>query len=88
MAGLWGPWQNPKTGLWEDTLAVITTDRNGKMSEIHNRQSVILEPREYAEWLNDSERPPLHLLRILPDEDLVIDPLGTPPTETPQRSLF
>ena len=58
------------------------------MSKIHDRQAVILEPREYAEWLKESERPPLHLLRILPDEDFVIDPLGTHSnTETPGRAL-
>jgi putative SOS response-associated peptidase YedK len=57
------------------------------MSKIHDRHAVILEPREYAEWLKESERPPLHLLRILPDEDLVIDPLGTQSkTETPGRA--
>jgi putative SOS response-associated peptidase YedK len=92
MAGLWAPWKNPKTDKWEDTFAIITSDPHAKMSEIHDRQAVILEPREYAEWLNESERPPLHLLRILPDEDLVIDPLGTKPkTETAQppiRGLF
>src|SRR5271154_249651 len=84
MAGLWSPWMNPKTGKWEDTFAIITSDPNAKMSEIHNRQAIILEPREYAEWLNESERPPLHLLRILPDEDLVIDPLSAPPTKAPE----
>ena len=73
MAGIWGPWQNPKTGQWEDTFAIITTDPNTKMSEIHNRQPVILEPREYQEWLQESERPPVRLLRILPDEDLTVD---------------
>lgn len=92
MAGLWGPWKNPKTGQWEDTFAIITDEPNTKMSEIHDRQAIILEPREYAEWLNESERPPLHLLRILADEDLVIDPVDTPskaPTpEPPQRGLF
>jgi putative SOS response-associated peptidase YedK len=72
MAGLWGPWQNPKTGQWEDTFAVITSDPNAKMGEIHNRQPVILEPREYAEWLAESQRPPVHLLRILPDEDMTV----------------
>jgi putative SOS response-associated peptidase YedK len=84
MAALWAPWKNPKTGQWEDTFAIITDDPNTKMSAIHDRQAVILEPREYAEWLRESERPPLHLLRILPDEDLVIDPLGAAPTETPE----
>ncbi|WP_429628902.1 SOS response-associated peptidase [Tunturiibacter psychrotolerans] len=92
MAGLWGPWINPKTGQWEDTFAIITDDPNTKMSEIHDRQAIILEPREYAEWLNEGDRPPLHLLRILPDENLEIDllsPLPTEPTKSPpQRGLF
>jgi putative SOS response-associated peptidase YedK len=91
MAGLWAPWMNPKTGKWEDTFAIITSDPDTKLSAIHDRQAVILEPREYAEWLNESERPPLHLLRILPDEDLQIDPLSAPPAaapEPPQRGLF
>jgi putative SOS response-associated peptidase YedK len=86
MAGIWGPWQNPKTGKWEDTFAVITSDPNSKMGEIHNRQPVILEPREYAEWLEDSERPPLHLLRILPDEDMTIAPLGVAKKAKPVKS--
>jgi putative SOS response-associated peptidase YedK len=72
MAGLWGPWQNPKTGQWESTFAVITTDPNTKMGAMHNRQPVILEPREYAESLEESERPPVNLLRILPDEDMTV----------------
>jgi putative SOS response-associated peptidase YedK len=91
MVGLWSPWQNPKTGKWGDCFAIITSDPNTKMSEIHDRQAVILETREYAEWLNGSERPPLHLLRILPDDDLVIDPLTATPTkalEPPQPGLF
>jgi putative SOS response-associated peptidase YedK len=96
MAGLWAPWINPKTGKWEDTFAIITSDPNTKMSEIHERQAVILEPREYAEWLEETERPPLHLLRVFPEDDFVIDPLGTkrkielPKKEDPpaQSSLF
>jgi putative SOS response-associated peptidase YedK len=84
MAGIWAPWKNPKTGQWEDTFAIITSDPNTKMSEIHDRQAIILEPREYAEWLNESERPPLHLLRILPDEDLLIDPVIPAPIEKPE----
>src|SRR5437868_5283555 len=82
MAGLWGPWRNPKTGKWEDTFAIITSDPNAKMGEIHNRQPVILEPREYAEWLEDSDRPPLHLLRILPAEDLMVLKLEAPNAES------
>jgi putative SOS response-associated peptidase YedK len=32
MAGLWSPWKNPKTGKWEDTFAIITSDPNTKMT--------------------------------------------------------
>jgi putative SOS response-associated peptidase YedK len=92
MAGLWGPWHNPKTGQWEDTFAIITSDSNAKMAEIHNRQPVILEPGEYAEWLEESERPPVHLLRVMPDDDFVIDPLkvdsqAKPKIEKPEPSM-
>jgi putative SOS response-associated peptidase YedK len=92
MAGLWSPWINPKTGKWEDTFAIITTDPNAKMAEVHNRQAVILEPREYAEWLEESERPPIHLLRVFPEEYFVIDPLDVakinPAPEPPEPGLF
>jgi len=92
MAGIWSPWINPKTGQWEKTFAIITTDANVKMGEIHDRQPVILEPREYSEWLNEDERPPIHLLRIMPEEDLVIDPLDVAKSETiperPDQGLF
>jgi putative SOS response-associated peptidase YedK len=49
------------------------------MGVIHNRQPVILKPREYAEWLEDSDRPPVHLLRVLPEEDLNVLKLGAKP---------
>jgi putative SOS response-associated peptidase YedK len=92
MAGLWGPWKNPKTGQWEDKSTIITDDPNTKMSEIDDRQAIILEPRDYAEWLSESERPPLRLLRILQDDDLVIDPTQVETvdkkTEPPQLRLF
>jgi putative SOS response-associated peptidase YedK len=85
MAGIWGPWQNPKTDQWEDTFAIITTDPNKKMAEIHSRQPVILKPSEYAEWLEESDRPSLHLLRIFPDEDLEVDPIDPPAKAEPTK---
>ena len=92
MAGVWSPWMNPKTGQWEDTFSILTSDANGKMGEIHDRQPVILEPREYGEWLAESERAPVHLLRILAEEEMVVDPLvvkGKKEAEEPgQRGLF
>ena len=40
------------------------------MQPVHSRQPIILEPREYAEYLTLTERPPTHLLRVLPDEEM------------------
>lgn len=72
MAGVWAPWKNPKTNHWEKTFSIFTTEANSVMKPIHDRQPVILEPRDYQEWLAAYERPPLHLLRILPDEEMAL----------------
>jgi putative SOS response-associated peptidase YedK len=60
--------------------------------------AVILEPREYAEWLAESERPPVHLLRIMPDEDMTVTEMDvttkaektkpTNPNEPPMQPGF
>lgn len=70
MAGVWKLWKNPKTNHWERTFAVITGEPNELMQPIHDRMTTFLEPRDYAEYLELSDRPPLHLLRILPSENM------------------
>lgn len=57
MAGVWAPWKNPKTEKWEDTFSIFTSDPNGVMVPIHDRQPVILDPHEFEEWLTPTERP-------------------------------
>ncbi len=88
MAGLWSSWKNPKTDKWEDTFAVLTGDANGVMQPVHNRQPIILEPREYAEYLAPSDRPPTHLLRVLPDEELKSQLISNDNITQQQASLF
>jgi putative SOS response-associated peptidase YedK len=46
---------------------------------------VILEAHEYDEWLAESERPPVHLLRVFPDEKMRMTPVDG---ETPAKGLF
>jgi putative SOS response-associated peptidase YedK len=70
MAGLWAPWKNQKTGGWEQTFAILTGEANTVMQPVHDRQPTILEPRDYAEYLENSDRPPVHLLRILSGEKM------------------
>ena len=75
LAGLWSLWKNPKTGEREPTFAILTCEANGVMRPIHDRQPTILEPRDYREWLSESTRPPVHLLRLLPDEEMRAKPI-------------
>jgi putative SOS response-associated peptidase YedK len=70
MAGLWSPWKNPKTKQWEDTFAIVTVDANETMAPVHNRQPAILAPRDYQEYLENTERAPIHLLRVFPDDEM------------------
>jgi len=88
MAGLWSTWKNPKTAKWEDTFAVLTGDANCVMQPVHNRQPIILDPREYAEYLAPSDRPPTHLLRVLPDEELKSQLISDDNISKQQACLF
>jgi putative SOS response-associated peptidase YedK len=69
-AGLWESWrpkEPPDTPPLE-SFTLLTTDPNELMEPVHDRMPVILEPRDYARWLESgtTERPPLDLLRPLP----------------------
>jgi putative SOS response-associated peptidase YedK len=85
MAGVWAPWKNPKTSKWEDTYSIFTTDNNALLAPVHNRQPVILEAHEYDEWLAESERPPVHLLRVFPADKMRMMPVDG---AVPAKGLF
>src|ERR671938_575392 len=42
LAGLWENWRDPSTGEWVRTFAVLTTDVNELVADIHYRMPVIL----------------------------------------------
>lgn len=86
MAGLWSPWLNPRTGQWEQTFSILTTEANEVIRPIHDRQPEILARRDYAAYLTASTRPPVHLLRILPAEEMQAETLDEKNTE--QGLLF
>ncbi|ACO31509.1 MULTISPECIES: SOS response-associated peptidase [Acidobacterium] len=71
MAGLWAPWKNPKTGRWESTFAILTGEAGPAMQPVHDREPLIVAPRDYGKYLAPDPRPPLHLLRQDQDEPLV-----------------
>ena len=57
IAGLWENWKEPATGEWIRTFAVVTTEANEMVAEIHDRMPVILAPGDYARWLSDEPDP-------------------------------
>jgi putative SOS response-associated peptidase YedK len=57
------------------------------MQPIHNRLATVLEPRDYAEYLASSERPPIHLLRILPSNELRATRLEKPSPKSMSKSM-
>jgi len=88
MAGLWKAWKNSKTGEWEQTFAVITGEPNEVVQPIHNRLATILDPRDYEEYLGEIARPPLHLLRIVPAEQMRATRIEEATESVPQMDLF
>jgi putative SOS response-associated peptidase YedK len=77
-AGLTERWNGPDGPV--HSCAIITTDANEKMRGIHNRMPVILDPKDYAAWLdpanpgNDALKA---LLRPCPDERIAAHPVST-----------
>jgi putative SOS response-associated peptidase YedK len=48
IGGLWENWRDPTSGEWVRTFAIITTDANELVAEIHDRMPPILAPTDYA----------------------------------------
>ena len=67
LAGLWERWK-PKEGEPLESFTILTTDPNELAEKAHDRMPVILEPRDYARWMEpgDPARPPIDLLRPYP----------------------
>ncbi len=88
MAAVWKLWKNPKTGQWERTFAILTGDPNELVAPIHDRMTTFVEPLDYNEYLAPSERPPVHLLRILPSDKMKVTLVGANPITNQQVGLF
>ena len=88
MAAVWKLWKNPKIDKWERTFAVLTGPPNELMQPIHPRMTTCLEPRDYAEYLAPAERSPVHLLRILPADEMSASLVEKSDISSRQVSLF
>jgi putative SOS response-associated peptidase YedK len=75
-AGLWEIWQN---GEEVRSCAIITTDANDLMAEIHHRMPVILQPEDYKMWLDsdfDEKDPLTSLLKPYPADAMEAYPVS------------
>jgi putative SOS response-associated peptidase YedK len=76
IAGIWENWKEPASGEWIRTFAVITTDANEMVADIHDRMPVILAPTDYGRWL--SGEPDLRgLMRPFPAGLMRMWPIST-----------
>jgi putative SOS response-associated peptidase YedK len=65
LAGLWSIWPDPVSGEWLRSCAVITTQANDLLGTLHDRMPVILEPEDWAAWLDPRRTDPSPLWDLL-----------------------
>ncbi len=78
LAGLWEHWLGAD-GSEMDSMAILTTEANEDMRAIHDRMPVILQPSQFAEWLDCSSGSSTEvrsLLKPLADGELVVRPVS------------
>lgn len=87
IAGIWENWKEPTSGEWIRTFAIITTEANELIGDIHNRMPVILSPADYVLWLSDEPNPrelmrpfPPGLMRVWPISTRVNKPVNDEPS--------
>jgi putative SOS response-associated peptidase YedK len=87
-AGIWSLGHDGQRRPWS-TFAIITTEANPLVAQLHNRMPVILHPEDEARWLDPEASPaqaqaclkpfPAHLLRISPVSPKVNSPTYNTP---------
>jgi putative SOS response-associated peptidase YedK len=68
--------KDPASGEWTRTFAIVTTDANELVADIHDRMPVILSRYDYARWLSE-EPDPRDLMRPFPAELMRMCPIST-----------
>jgi putative SOS response-associated peptidase YedK len=69
-AGLWEHWQQGEEAV--NSCTIITTAANDNMKSIHSRMPVILEPKDYEQWLQPNQ-PRESMLALLANDSAYDD---------------
>lgn len=72
MAGIWDHWQG-EDGKTEYSCAIITTEANTMMREIHDRMPLILEQGDLGTWLDPDTEQETALAMLLPYQDGIME---------------
>lgn len=67
-AGVWQDWE--REGKAHTTCAIVTTNANAAMTEIHHRMPVIVAPDDWALWLGEEGKGAATLMRAAPEDVL------------------
>jgi putative SOS response-associated peptidase YedK len=76
-AGLWETWHGEDDGEPFDTFTILTTDANATVAPTHNRMLAIVEPANYATWLDATKSADGSLLRPCPAEAMTATAVST-----------
>jgi putative SOS response-associated peptidase YedK len=93
LAGVWERWRPPQvqTGLGDfgaggdgsddgevvESFAILTTEPNDLVSDLHHRMAAILAPGDEATWLHGDPDEAAAVLGPYPDDELVAYPVST-----------
>jgi len=75
VAGIWEGWRG-EGGEVIRSFAVVTTEANQLMSQVHNRMPVILEEPDWPVWLGEREGDPASLLHPASEDVLRLWPVS------------
>jgi len=83
-AGLWEQWQSRDASAGEalgiESCTIVTTAASKALAELHDRMPVILEPNDYALWLDPAVQEPAKLQPLIePNDDpaIIFEPIST-----------
>lgn len=77
IAGIWEEWESPAGTV--ESFAILTTDANREMSDVHDRMPVILEERNFDLWMDQGVTDAAQiqgLMRPAADGTLSMYPVG------------
>ncbi len=79
LAGLFSVWKG-EDGKEHPSFAIVTTDANRMMTPIHHRMPVILNPKDFARWLDRDNKETEQLRKLLvpyPEKQMEAFPVST-----------